>query len=301
LAYSEDGLHWNTVENDPFTGTKQRFVGCQSIAFADGMFVAAGASEDGTTIAYSTDGVVWRQSPYNKSLNLYCESVVYGGGTWFASFYTILEPIGYVSSYSTQPSVSWSYLLYQNNNYIFNISVFPTNTEGQYAWFNKGIQLLQTNNVSQPFTEVTEFSSFSNVARGVIGNETTLVIFSNDDKYLYTSSDGANGTWSQSHFVDNSENIINGLLYGNNVWVAAGGGLYYSDDQGVTWINTNISDVDFNNIAFNGKEWQAYTNTNKMYYSQDGKVWNETFSFDQPINTIQSKLPGTILAILNTE
>jgi hypothetical protein len=299
LAYSYDVLNWKTVQNDPFTGTKAFLIGCFSIAFADGLFVAAGASEAGTTLVYSHDGVIWSPSPQapGQGAGQYGFSIVYGGGTWlfgYADFNTRL----FYTSFSNQPSSSgsWSTPLTQNiDGQIVN--VFPTNTAGQYAWFNQGIQLLQTNSVSQPFTEVTDFSSFSNVARGVIGNETSLVIVSKDDEYLYTSSDGANGTWSQRFSL--SKYGIDCLLYGNNVWVAAGDGLFYSDDKGVTWINTNISDVDFNNIAFNGKEWQAYNSTNKMYYSQDGKVWNETFSFDQPIITIQSKLPGTILAFPN--
>jgi hypothetical protein len=298
LAYSEDGLHWNTVENDPFTGTKRTIF---SIAFADGLFVAAGASEDGTTVAYSKDGVVWRQSPNDPGFGNAGYSIVYGGGTWLFT-YSDNEGI-YYSSFSNDPSSgsSWSPKLLQNIFDTVLISVFPTNTE-KYAWFNFSYYVSSfpstTTDVRQAFTQVTDFYlPNSNVARGVIGNETTLVIVSNDDNYLYTSSDGANNTWNRSYFLGNNKNI-KCLLYGNNVWVAAGDGLFYSDDYGSTWKDTNMTDS-FENIAFNGNQWQAYTGST-MYYSQDGKVWVLS-SFDQPILSLQSNLPGTILAYQYTQ
>jgi hypothetical protein len=272
LAYSYDGLNWKTVENDPFTGTKPNLVGCFSIAFADGLFVASGASADGTILAYSRDGIRWSSSTFGKggdsNYSVVGRSIVYAGGTWLLTY-----SIGdlFYTSYSIQPSSLWSEP-YLQDFMIINVSVLQTKTVGDYSWFNRDVDVVyQTNDLVEKtkFKQVSGLPQgafntyFSNIASGKIGNETTntmaCFVQSNgsSDSYLYTSSSGSD--WNKN---DENESGITGvlkcLLYGNNLWVAGGEeGLFYSED-GMIWNPTNITDSNFINIAFNGKQWQAY-------------------------------------------
>jgi hypothetical protein len=288
LAYSYDGMNWFTVQNDPFTGTKPQIVGCYSIAFADGWFVAAGVSQGGTILAYSRDGIQWKNSTVGSGN--YGTSIVYAGGTWLLTY---LSTTGqFYTSYSNQPSSSWSDPLLQD--FESNIvSVYPTNTVGEYSWFSHAYQ---TNDVKEKFQEVSGLPSnnISNIASGKIGNETTLACFSCDDNSLYTSSDGV--VWENKQKISGITGDIFCLLYGNNVWVAGGvEGLFYSED-GITWNNSiNGRAV---NIAFNRQQWQSIKSNDykktTMYYSQNGKDWVESSSFDFPIITMQSNIPETI-------
>jgi hypothetical protein len=326
LTYSYDGMNWKTIENDPFTGTKLNSVGCFSIAFADGWFVAAGASQGGTILAYSRDGMQWSSSTFGKGgdSNSVGRSIVYAGGTWLLTYSIYVDVdigshyVNIYTSYSNQPSSSWSTppLLqdFDLKKDIFFVSVLQTKTVGDYSWFNRDVDVVyQTNDLGETFQPVSGLPQgkntyFSNIASGKIGNETTntLACFVQSTgsskevySYLYTSTSGSDWNKNESYVITG---VINCLLYGNNLWVAGGEeGLFYSED-GMVWNPTNITDSKiFEIIAFNGKQWQAYnynsySGTSIIYYSQNGKDWVKSSTRMNQIITMQSNLPGTILA-----
>ena len=80
-----------------------------------------------------------------------------------------------------------------------------------------------------------------------------------------------NGTkWTQSNIkpIGKFDNY-------NNLWVLSSDGFMYSDD-GKTWIQSNITGVNFNSIYYNGEIWVIGSTEHGLYYSTDGKTWTQS-------------------------
>ena len=311
LAYSYDGLHWYPVSQDPFAGTKLLFIGCFAIVFAEGLFVAVGASPSGTTVAYSFDGVYWKPSPDDPASQViggggdstlnYGFSLVYNSGTWLFSFISLVNGGTFYTSYTSHPSSgNWSTILSQPNvTGVPVLSAYP----GKSSWFafGNGNFHFQTNHPYIIFEPITDFyvsiGSSSNIAEGTLGEMTNTLVCAlenNSNIDLYTSSEGADGTWTKSPFSILTDNITC-LLYADNVWVAGGHGLFYSTDDGNTWVQVNTDNIV--NIGYNGTQWQAYSYYS-FYYSAQGVSWKKSESIlSDYILTLQSNVPGTIVAV----
>ena len=60
----------------------------------------------------------------------------------------------------------------------------------------------------------------------------------------------------------------------NDMWVAVGSNIYYSEDAGHTWTVTNVGNQDFSDVKYANGKWIALSN-NGVYYSTDGKTWTK--------------------------
>ena len=78
--------------------------------------------------------------------------------------------------------------------------------------------------------------------------------------------------WSQSNITTGS---FTKCYTANNIWVAVGNTIYYSENAGHTWTNAGVGDKYFNDVKYANGKWVALSN-NGIYYSTDGKAWTKS-------------------------
>lgn len=76
--------------------------------------------------------------------------------------------------------------------------------------------------------------------------------------------------WSQSNITSG---YFDSVFYGDNLWVAGGTGLYYSED-GMNWTQSNITSGYFRSVRYSDGLWVA--GNKGLYYSEDGMTWTQS-------------------------
>jgi photosystem II stability/assembly factor-like uncharacterized protein len=97
----------------------------------------------------------------------------------------------------------------------------------------------------------------------------------NNDKGIQYSANGKTD-WTDSNITGKS---FYWFEYADNIWVAEGeDGLYYSEDNGTTWVKSNAPVGPWNfSIWYNEGMWVAGAGFDTgIWYSTDGKVWQRT-------------------------
>lgn len=112
-------------------------------------------------------------------------------------------------------------------------------------------------------------SNLSNAATCVDYGNSVWVAGSVSNNGLYYSTDGM--TWDYSTEISTGK--FYSLRYTNNIWVAGGDGtgLYYSTD-GIHWTSSNITE-DFINYVYHGNNLWLALGDAALYYSTDGMNW----------------------------
>lgn len=91
---------------------------------------------------------------------------------------------------------------------------------------------------------------------------------------LLSASNDDGITWTDST-IHSTSNTVNGIAYGNNLYVAAcNGGVIHVSSDGASWdsISSGISD-NFEDIVYANNRFVACTERGKVCYSADGQSW----------------------------
>ena len=93
--------------------------------------------------------------------------------------------------------------------------------------------------------------------------------------YSGKSTENNGKVWTRSTSALSGGNI-NFATYGNGRWVSANyDGIFYSDNNGKTWVASNVTESCDSAIYENG-QWIAFPNYYAyLYYSTDGKIWTQ--------------------------
>jgi hypothetical protein len=267
-------------------------------------------------IAYSVDGITWKNTPLLFSSNV-LRSSAYGDGKWISLYK------GGKLAYSTN-GITWtliqsnvdiypSRIIYADNKFVgvnngFSI-VFSINgidwtkledivtdaSMNTVAYGNNKFLIIthskiisSTNGVDWNIRKNSGyfFSGFAEIYATIYHNNTWIVTgtISTSTPYkheiLHFTADLT--TWNKIAF--SPEQQINAIAYGKSKFVAVGnnGYIIYSMD-GVLW--TKVSDSKFGttniqNIIYANNKFIAVGSSGKMAYSEDGVSWNSsTFDF----------------------
>ena len=105
-----------------------------------------------------------------------------------------------------------------------------------------------------------------------------------DQGVIYISSDGLNWSRKKIATIDGEDCVINGVAFGNGVFVAGGsyGKIYYSTDAS-SWSEANCGVYEIKDIAFGNGEFVAIGNVGNTFHSQNGQAWVNS-KFDVEIN-----------------
>ena len=257
LWYSFDGIHLyptNILTNDI----------CDFLySYEKDLFIATGGNISGG-IYYSQDGEYWYLVPgFEGSYDRGSEKVDFVNGVfvaaaqWFGVAYSL-------------DGKNWNYPLNNITEQVRcvkgdkNIWIAGTDTSLYYS-IDNGKQWNKVSNVS-------DFINCIIIANDKFYAHGDTNIWISDDGITWTclSSQGIPGTVG-GKLLDISDNIMV-LGCGNS---STNPGLWYSQDNGNTWIQSNISTGYFNCIKHNGTLWFA-SGGNGIYRSTDGKNWEQT-------------------------
>jgi hypothetical protein len=109
-------------------------------------------------------------------------------------------------------------------------------------------------------------------AAWVYGKNTsaTSLIAGASNNYLFTSPTGTAWTYRVGPFPSNN---LNGVVYGNGLWVAASNGVgLASSPDGITW-TTRLSANNLYSLAYGNATFVAVGFSGKIYTSPDGITW----------------------------
>lgn len=257
LLWSSDGRYWN--KTNITTGDFKTTIYWKDMWFAGGM------SNQG--IYTSTDGITWTQSALSGTVITAFEAsgdllvaATHNHGLYYSTDGTTW----------TQSSITAS---------IWNDVKFYN---GQWAAVTygsgKGIY----------YSEDGKTWSVSNVASGdcytISADNGIWVIGSLGGAGIYTATKPS--IWTRKDPV----NYFVGSCYADGLWLIAGGnsnGLWYSEDNGETWSQTNINTGSFSSIYNSAGVWCAASDEGEgLFYSTDGKTWQKSNVIDGSFFTI---------------
>lgn len=100
------------------------------------------------------------------------------------------------------------------------------------------------------------------------------------DSHVRTAPDKWAPSTLKSYYISSADSYSNLCVVNANQDTGAtqSNGLWYSEDGGMTWTQSNITRGSFTTIAHVGSDWLAlgdssYYNVTGPYYSSDGKTW----------------------------
>lgn len=237
---------------------------------------------DGTTAAYSDDGITWTQTTMPSSRNW--RAVTYGNGRYVAVAYdssvAAYSDNGTTWTQTTLPSSqNWKSATYGDGKYV------AISSQNAAAYSEDGINWTQTTMPSTGWKSAT------------YGNGKYVAISGSVPAY---SSDGI--TWTQTTFPA-SENWQS-VTYGDGRYVAVA---YNSDaaaysDDGITWIATTISQGFWDAVVYGGGRYVTFSDASTNgAYSDDGINWTAftTFGSVVPAGISSSHGDGRYVFVTN--
>jgi hypothetical protein len=229
----------------------------------------------GTTFAYSYDGVVWYKSP-SVSISGNIRSIAFNGSMWVA----VTDNGGSTNSMAySYNGINW--ILTSSGSAILNGSIYNVAWGGN-IWiavghsnpYNRGL-IYSYDGIN--WTLSTSANQISIQYECVAWNGTMWLAATNNNKLAY-SSDGIN--WAVAVTTPDAVLAIatNGRMW---VWATQNGNISYSYD-GFDWISSaTIQDATYAyTILWNGSAWliTSETLTNPIMYSINGTTWNPVSS-----------------------
>lgn len=269
-----------------------------------------------TTVRRSTDGGLTWNAVTGSTPSYRCNSVAYDGKTWVVvgDDNALLNPI----SISRDDGITWSSIsvgIFGGFGYFKGLDVAtngslwvvvgdPQIVSGQSMYVSSdAVNWTVIPNIINPFPQVVAWNGHMWMTLGTgVGSAIT-------NNRQATSYDGYN--WTQTPMNGLSEPLIDALASNGSIWVAAGGKVAISKDDGQSWSLT-VPGVDITggtgDLVWNGNLWILVGKLNKIYTSRDANTWTtvadytSTYCFFSDItwNGINLVATGERLPVNNT-
>ena len=277
IANSNDGINWNGINNV--------FINGRAVAFNGNIWVAVG---DGVySIAYSYDTIEWHGVSTNLLIGI---TVVWNGTLWIAA-----------GSYNTNdPNGSNFYYSYDGINWNKCSGSKYSDTCKKVAWNGSYWIAIGTNSQSGPFLNPNPILTSTNGIVWTSTNSSNLLFLSaliwsgtrwittgrsleSLNCYILISTNGID--WYDSSISD--ELIINDFAFnGSRLIAVSPTSIYYSDDNGYTFINASSGNNVFSNAKcaiWDGTKFivGGFPNiqgNSSIQYSYDGSTWYQSAS-----------------------
>lgn len=277
ILTSTDGVTWSL-------GAQGAAENINDIIYGNGRWVAVGGiTADGITgTAYvSDDGYRWDDRfLVNDSTNL-------NGVTYFrGSFYAVGDDGVIVSSIAG--NTPWTHL---DSNCEFDLNAITADNNNLFVVG----QVLSVLTSDDGFNWETRISGSLNELHGITVGDNLLVTVGDFD-LIYTTSDGVNSgldNWDLATTNSPSTPNVNDVIFANDTYVAVGDdGLIRSSFDGVNWQDRSIEGItdDFSTVSFGDGLFLAASSNenglNAIITSSDGKDWELTYTWWNPINEI---------------
>jgi hypothetical protein len=273
LFYSTDGKTWNQ------SNITSNNWGC--VHYGNGMWVAGSNTAD-VGVYYSTSGITWYKAETISAGSFGKKALYYGNGMWVissSSDYAVYYSYDGITWFKCS-GVSGNYgVCYANNTWI--VSGYYSNNESISANIKTSLSHMDstdysyTNNFCKKWYQTTITTGSWSVGYGNgmwVAAGTTGIMYSHDGICWY-QSDTAYGSYSS-------------VCYGyDSVWIVCksnGGGIYYSVDNGIHWIlsnvTTNIYNLSYGNGIFiaGGSSYSSSNYSNGVWWSEDGMYWYQS-------------------------
>jgi hypothetical protein len=262
---STDGTTWSNLIliNNATTGVTDIAYG---IAYGDSTYVVVGGSNSTNWIWTSTDGgATWtgQGKPSSMGTN-YFNTVAYGeisgskifvaGGIGGKIYYSIDKGATWTAGSSGSTSAI-NKIIFADNKFI------AVGANGKYWTSPDGIN----------FTASTPTGLTTSTIKNIAWNGGNNFILVGAGVLQYSSNKGSSWTTNvQKAFPSGYANSINAVAFGGGKFAVGGaqGTIPYSQDDGVSWIDTLPTDISkpINAIAFGNGKFVAVTETGKMWY-----------------------------------
>ena len=274
IAYSPDGITWNSLGNSTFT------VQANTAFWSGSIWIAGG--EGGNTMAYSYDGVQWTgfSNPFTTAVT----GIAYNGNTWVAvgmGGNTVayssngLTWTGSSLGFTSGGSIFW-------NGTVFMITYNASSSQSTY---------ISTTGISWTLASVSNLNGIpaSNGYTWISGTSGQA----NNLYYANASNPDSVNPWTSATptIFTTSGNCV---CYGGTIWVAGGLGgntLAYSFN-GTSWVGlgTTAFPNGCSSICWNGTRFIG-AGGNYVGYSKDGITWYSSRSIITSLNYVVSN-PG---------
>ena len=260
-----------------------------SVYYGNGIWVACGP-----TLYYSTDGKTWTQSNVPGD-SFYC--VYYANGIWVAGSYSIGLWYSTDGMTWTQSSVTSGtfYSVYYGNGiwvagrsgssaglYYMSVGEMTFNTENKnWEMSNSTVATLTNADNTVPtlgalaYVRLTNEPNIWYLATAITAGSSSPYSKTLAYKIKYTA---ALDTTDVKFIADDDS-----MKYPDGGWLD---GLYYTTFSTTLnmsdWIQSNITDKDFNHINYANGLWVAASGDGQgvdrdgLFYSRDGKTWNQS-------------------------
>ena len=253
----------NEIDPTWTEGTMPSGQNWRSVCYGNDKFVAV--ADNGSTMAYSTDGISWTQGTMPSSQQWY--SVCYGNDKYVAvandSNIMAYSTDGISWTQGNMPSYQyWSSVCYGNGKFVA-VSYGGSNT---MAYSTDGITWTRGNMPSNSYWNSVCYGNGKFVA--VDSNNTTNI--------MAYSTDGI--SWTRGNMP--SIQYWYSVCYGKDKFVAVSGGRgtdigAYSTD-GISWTQGNMPSSQYwRSVCYGNGKYVAVSDSNIMAYSTDGISWTQ--------------------------
>jgi hypothetical protein len=243
----------NDITNYTSVNVTQSF---RSMTYGNGLFVGAFS-----LIHYSTDGITWSTVPVGLTI----EYVTFGNGIFVGVGYAIVSGVPTAFAASSPDGINWTARTPAANNWWQDVAygnglfvaVARTGTGNRIMTSPDGITWTARNSGIDP--------DFSSVA---YGNGIWVAISEGSTGgTTFTSYDGIDWSEQATSFINRSVYFANGLFVTGGQW----------SEDGINW-NTATNPFNPFQITYGNGFFVGVTSsgTNRIFYSNDGKVWTGT-------------------------
>lgn len=259
---SADGVNWS----------EKRF----NYNYSQGLFKAVYSDSRGDIIAgYSNTILLSRDGQTYKEVVHPSQSQFIGIATDHNSYVAITES-GKV--YQSKDGFNWSVLSYisdsedntQLQSFTYGNGIYVTYTEGGQCFYSRdAIHWLRS---SIPYSE----NNYINCTLySITFDGTSFILCDISNKIFWKSEDGVN--WRVAPYK--SVNVINRVIYVNNIYFGTDGMNIFFSKDGTTWINTNYSELHWGSfpedITYANGMYIGTLSQGRLIKSYDGITWTK--------------------------
>jgi hypothetical protein len=291
IRRSTNGIDWVPPTSFPNVGEP---FGIIDIQYANGLYLAVGASGFGGNVYRSTDGQTWVESQSSGG-----PDGNGGFGTTNTGYYPSPNSGGFISG-----------LAYGNGVWVVvghGVTSLGSVYFGVYRSVN-GINFTYSNN--------NALTSSNNGPQLIAFDGGKFVLTGNDNSFRWRwSTDGS--TWFSTNFTGDlswTSIYLGDMLYNGTMWLACGGNEVKYSSNGFAWTNVpagGLATGNYQYLSWSGSRWFAGLGSSafSFAYSYNGIVWtsvlvpsvNQTFNGNFGISVYASELINILGDAITTQ